>query len=400
MIIGIGNSVEPDTDAALADAWEQLRESLTEEPSLVICTASAAYPAEKLRQGLTGLAPQSCRIAGSSSCLGAMNNHGFHSRDGYGLSLIGFADSRGGYGVGRTALADDPEAAGARAIDLAILDAGRPGELPDLIWIGAAPGMEEAVLDGIASVVGSDVPILGGSSGDNAIAGEWWQFSSTESGGNGVMVIAMYPSCRVGMSFHSGYAPTGICGRVTRADGRTIFTIDGRPAAEVYNEWTKGLIESSLSGGNILATTTFNPLGKEAGAVENIPYYALLHPELVLADGAISLFSNVENNDNLTLMYGSPDSLVSRAGAVVSGIIDRHGWKQEQVAGALVVYCAGCMLGVQERMDEVSAGIDRALDGAPFQGMFTFGEQGRFVDGISRHANLMISVAVFANRSI
>ena len=68
----------------------------------------------------------------------------------------------------------------------------------------------------------------------------------------------------------------------------------------------------------------------------------------------------------------------------------------DDVAGALVIFCAGCMLTVRDRMDRVVAGLDEGLGDAPFLGCFTFGEQGCFVGGENRHGNLMISVTVFA----
>ena len=67
----------------------------------------------------------------------------------------------------------------------------------------------------------------------------------------------------------------------------------------------------------------------------------------------------------------------------------------EDAAGALVIYCAGCMLAVQDRMDDVVAEARDALGGKPFLGAFTFGEQGCFVGGENRNGNLMIATLVF-----
>ena len=53
------------------------------------------------------------------------------------------------------------------------------------------------------------------------------------------------------------------------------------------------------------------------------------------------------------------------------------------------------MLAVQEHMDKVAAGIDQALGGAPFLGVFTFGEQGPVLNYENRHGNLMISCVTF-----
>ncbi|NNJ67935.1 MAG: hypothetical protein HKP54_07825, partial [Boseongicola sp.] len=65
------------------------------------------------------------------------------------------------------------------------------------------------------------------------------------------------------------------------------------------------------------------------------------------------------------------------------------------IAGALMIYCGGCMLAVQEQLDDVAAGVREALPGVPFLGVFTFGEQGVVLDGRNRHGNLMISAIVF-----
>ncbi len=397
MKMATGNSVLKDSTQAAAEAWTQAVDLLGSEPSLVICAANAAYDVEVLRQQLVMLAPSSCVVAGASSCLGAMNERGMHSGDDSGLSLMVFHDHQGDFGAGLAELGIDPIAAAQAAVLQAIDNAGRSGELPDLIWLCSAPGQEELVLDGIASVVGTNVPVVGGSSGDNTISGEWWQFSGEDSARQGVLLVVFYPSCQLGVSFHSGYAPSQFSGIATSAKGRMLYTIDHEPAAVVYNRWTRGLIEEQAEGGNILAKSTFHPLGLEVGHIENIPYFSLCHPDQVHEGGAVSLFSNVKEGDQLTLMEGTPESLTRRAGSVIQGLVTRKSWHTSQLTGALVVYCAGCMLGVRARMDEVVLGIHKAMGAAPFQGVFTFGEQGCFIDGVNRHANLMIAVVVFSN---
>lgn len=397
MKIVTGDSTALNAISAIDEAWQQVMSQLQATPRLVLCHASANYTAQALQQALLSKLPKECVLAGASSCLGAMNERGFHSEKGVGLSLMVFAEDGGDFGAGLVCQDADPKKAASRALNDAILHAGRPGELPSLIWLNAAPGQEELLLDGIADVVGSHVPVVGGSSADNEIQGDWWQFSATRCEENGALVIVFYPECAVATAFHSGYAPTEHSGVVTAVDGRVIHTIDNQPAAQVYNGWLGGKLDGKLSGGNVLQDTTFSPLGVEAGTVEGVAYYALKHPEQVLDNGDISLFAKVNLGDHLTLMEGSMESLTRRAGSVVRGLMERKGWAAEQVAGALVVYCAGCMLGVQQHMDAVYSGISDALDDAPFQTVFTFGEQGCFMDGVNRHGNLMISTVLFVN---
>ena len=68
---------------------------------------------------------------------------------------------------------------------------------------------------------------------------------------------------------------------------------------------------------------------------------------------------------------------------------------KKQIAGALIIYCAGCMLAVQNEMEEVAHQFRKALGGQPFLGIHTFGEQGCALLGENTHANLMMSIIVF-----
>jgi hypothetical protein len=57
------------------------------------------------------------------------------------------------------------------------------------------------------------------------------------------------------------------------------------------------------------------------------------------------------------------------------------------------------MLTVGDSMEQVSDGLNHALCGAPYLGVFTFGEQGCFLGGENRHGNLMISIVIFARKN-
>ncbi|MEM6932707.1 MAG: FIST C-terminal domain-containing protein, partial [Pseudomonadota bacterium] len=276
--------------------------------------------------------------------------------------------------------------------------ADRQGEAPDLVWLTTSPGTEEDVLRGITDVVGASVPVVGGSAADNDISGSWRIFDGSEALAVGVIVSVLFPSSRLSMAYQSGYAPTQKTGVVTRADGRRLIEIDGRPAAEVYADWTDGLIKAPAEDETlmILSESTFTPLGRRSGTVADVPFYLLSHPASVEADGSINLFADIAEGDELTLMQGAADSLTSRAGRVASFAASSGRIAPNEISGALVIYCGGCMLAVRERMNEVASGIDAALNGAPFLGIFTFGEQGPILSGQNAHGNLMISCVTFA----
>jgi hypothetical protein len=252
------------------------------------------------------------------------------------------------------------------------------------------------LIRGIEDLVGSRVPVIGGSSSDNALTGEWRQFANDQVYQDAVVTTVLFPAAEVMYAFHSGYEPTSRKDRVTRAEGRVLYEIGGRPAAEVYNEWTAGLISDVLdTGGNVLARATMRPLGRVVGTVGGIPYFRLSDPGSVTPEGAITLFTDVERGDEIFLMRGTRDSLVKRAGYVAQSALETYSAAPAEIAGALVIFCAGCMLAIQDRMDEVVAGLCSALGERPFLGAFTLGEQGCFIGGENRHGNLMVSVLIF-----
>jgi len=396
MQIATGHSTETNTEKAIEAAYHTLSQNFDHTPDLLIASYSDQYDSQQIASKLKSLSGTKA-LLGTTSCMGSMTEQGFHSKDGVGLGLWAIHDPDGDFGVGAEDIADDARTAAAKALQKALEAADCIGEAPTLIWLHAAPGNEELILQGLADIVGEHVPVFGGSSGDNTITGEWKQIVNDQVYSNAVTVAVLVNPGKISFSFHSGYSPTNTQGIVTKADGRTVFEIDHQPAAKVYNSWTKGSIEDVLDeGGNILAATTLHPLGRKIANIKGINYYNLSHPDSATANNALTLFSNIEEGEAITLLEGSIESLVTRAGRVATSALETStNFEDAKIHGALSIYCAGCMLVVDTQMNDVVQNINQALDNKPFLGSFTFGEQGCFLNGLSRHGNLMISFVIF-----
>jgi len=387
-------TTESDSAAAASEASAELLRKLGGMPSLVIVYTTVTHDHAVLVATLREQLPN-VQLHGGTSCLGVMSRAGFHTSDGTGLGLLGIHDPEGDYGVGAAAIGDDARAAGAAAITRAIEAAGREGEPPDFVWLAGVPGHEERLIQGIEDVLGPGVPIAGGSTADNDVSGKWQQIAGDQVTTQSVVVTAIYASTEVQVAFHSGYSPTEHIGVVTRANGRVLAELDGRPAAQVYNEWTGGVLDGHLDGGGVLGLTTLHPLGRLVGQVGGLPYYRLSHPDAVTPEGGLALFADVTEGETMILMTGTLESLINRAGRVARAALNAGQLQTSELEGALVVYCAGCMLTIQDEMPRVAEVIGEALGEAPFLGTFTFGEQGCFVGGENHHGNLIISVVVF-----
>jgi hypothetical protein len=346
-------------------------------------------------------------ILGGSSCAGVMTEQQLWGRQSIGLLLID--DSDGDYGAASVRLGDDPVGSAEKALHAALDSAGCAGELPELIWIFQAPGHEEEVIEGLRRVVGDRCPIIGGSSADNTVEGNWHQIGPGGVMTDGLTVAVLFPSGGIGYSFQGGYEPagpsgivtrigydaTGASGIVTKARGREIAEIDGLPASQIYNGWIGCSLDDKLdSGGNILSDTTMWPLAVDAGQIEGIPHYILIHPDAITSTGALTTFASIEEGTRVYSMRGEKRQLVERAGRVAAQAAAEIPGGPSNLAGGLVVYCAGCMLAVDDRMPDVVNMVSESFHGQPFLGCFTFGEQGCIVDR-NVHGNLMISAIAF-----
>lgn len=362
-------------------------------PDFAALHASFDVDRARARSGLAQLNVGT--VHGGTSCRGTMTQSGHQTDVGTGAGLFCIYDADGDYGTGIASFDEDARAAAQRATFDALDHADRAGEIPQLIWISVTPGQEEDVIDGIQSVVGDQVPLVGGSAADNDISGKWAVFDGTSETSNGVVVSVLFPSTAVSIAYQNGYVPTETKGRVTKAQGRQVLEIDGHPAATVYAGWTD-LPMPAEGQSNILAASTFAPLGRDAFDLKGVPYYLLAHPSTLHSEGGLDLFANVQEGETITLMDGGADALAARAGRVAAQACVTGGVAPQDVAGALVVFCGGCMLGVQDKMSDVVSGVRNALPDQPFLGVFTFGEQGPMQQHGNRHGNLMVSAIVFS----
>ncbi|WP_299018766.1 FIST signal transduction protein [uncultured Photobacterium sp.] len=377
------------SDHAVSDAIRKLKSKIT-NPRLILVYFSENYDDALIQQALTTAFPDA-QILGCSSCQGVMTDEGYNR--GEGIALWAMCDYNGAFGSAIVSTKQSPYDMARQALLRAIENSGRPGELPALILLHASPGKEEDVIKGIEDELGSPVPIVGGSAADDHVKGNWRIFTHEQRCQEGVGLCVLYPSCNISYSFHSGYASTGLSTVVTRTDGRELVELNNKPAIEVYQSW----LGQELSDENsIVSKSSLNPLGRVAGRIHDLPYFKLAHLLKVTPRGGIELFATVEEGEELFFMEGTKERLITRAGRVINSAFDIGSVNSSlDPIGGITIYCAGCMLQVQNRMEEVAEHVNKAMHHAPFVCPFTFGEQGQFIGGENAHGNLMISAVLF-----
>ena len=400
--VGYGWSVNGDETNAVKEAVSSVKTQLKgKSPEFVLLFSTVGYDPVKVLSEVRRLLGD-VQIYGGTSCLGVMSKDGFHAGEQGSLALMAISSENITVGVGGVSIDDFTSAreAGKAAIVDAINAAGEHHGHPKIVLMTAAPGEEEDILAGIEEVIGGNVPVFGGSSGDNDITGKWKQYSSERVYSNGICLAVIYTDLKVGSAFEAGYLRTENRGTITKAEGRIIHEIDNHAAAEVYNTWTGGIVTEELeTGGSVLSKATFYPLAKviKNGGKEDI---VSIHPLSINAsDNSLTVFANVEEGDEVLLMCGDWELLLNRCLTTPTRALESEDISKEDVCFAIYNYCAGTMLAIpEEERAKMPVLVKTAMGDAPLIGTFSFGEQGHIRGVGNRHNNLANWIIVFTEK--
>ncbi len=400
--VGCGWSENNDEVKAVEEAVSSVRTQLGgKSPDFAVLFSTVGYDSNKVLSEVSSLLP-GVQVYGGTSCLAVQTKEGFHVGEKGSLALLAVASKNISFGVGGVSIDDFTSAreAGKAAIQAAIDAAGEKG-VPKIVLMTGSVGHEEELLAGIEEVIGKDVPVLGGSAGDNTITGEWKQFANGNVYSNGISLTAIYTDLKVGWAYEAGYLRSENRGTITRAEGRIIYEIDNRPAAEVYNEWTGSTVvaEELETGGSILSDASYYPLAKIIKN-EGEEYTLSIHPLSINAtDHSLEVFANVEEGDEVLLMHGDWELLLNRALTTPTKALESENLSKEDVSFGIYTHCAGSMLAIPEdERPKMPVLVKTAIGDAPFIGTFTFGEQGHIQGVGNLHGNLVNSMIVFSKK--
>ncbi len=402
--VGYGWSVDNNEIKAVKEAVNMMKKGV-KKPELVILYCTVGYNVKSILRNLRRELGNSTDIYGLTSCLGVVTRDGIHIGEKGSLAILGLESPALDFGVsGReTETPKDARRKARESFNEAILKAGKPeGSRPDLVIMASTPGIEEAVLKGIADVAGNNVPVYGGTAADNTITGNWKVFNNNEIYSSGFTLVTIFSNLKIGCAFLSGYLASeknGIATKVKNKEGRVLLEIDGRPAAEVYNDWAYNKFDKQLKeGGSILVPASFYPLAK-CFIVDGEQHYIGVHPsEINPKDKSLLLFANVKEGSRLYFTEGTPDSLIYRPKTIARRALINGRIKKKDVSLALFIYCAGTMLAVKDRISEIVPLINKVIGKVPYIGAFTFGEQGNIKGYGNFHGNLMSSMVIIGNK--
>jgi len=374
--VGLGYSSLPDPRAAASQLVDRAQSGVADKPTLAILFSTVDYNLDTLVsmvQDCLGDTP----LWGGTSSSGVFTSEGWITgeKGAAALLLLGGVPA----GVGGALVGSDPLAAARAAVSQALLQAG--GSAAAFLTMPVM-GQEDQLLEAIHELA-PNIPVVGGTTSEHGPSGTMRQFVNGKvlQGGYSVAVIG---GEKPGHVFMNGYLPTGKKAVITAAAGRRIVTLDGRPALDVYQEWT-GLPREQIAGGNILPTSTTRPLvllleGQELSC----------HPVSGNEDGSIDTATTQPVGATIELRENSIDGMIADVATAVSTAASQV----SEPSTVVLSHCGGRALALGDRIVEVVPQVKKAVGSTPWIGFLAFGEQGSVLLDQPMHANLSLSALV------
>jgi hypothetical protein len=261
-------------------------------------------------------------------------------------------------------------------------DAFKKYEKPAFILLTTLLTSDGKLLDGegmvkfIENLAGPDISMFGGMAGDDLSFSGTWVFTHDKSTDYG-MVALVLNEAKIelhGLAF-SGWKPMGVFRTITKSEGNLIYTIDNRPALEMYLHLLGQEIASSDD-----QLDFFDKIGvhypfqierenREPKMCNPIGYdrekQALICESDVL-QGSRMRFSTPPDFDIIEIVIDKADKL-----------------KTEQNAEAeilLIFSCAGRLSALGPMAQEENEGLHKIWN-VPMAGFYTYGEYGKGLNG-------------------
>ncbi|AEH06795.1 FIST signal transduction protein [Methanothermococcus okinawensis] len=250
-------------------------------------------------------------------------------------------------------------------------------------------GHEEEFLRGVISEIGSSIPIVGGSTGDDLKFEKTYQFANGVYSNTGI-VATLSSALKIGVGYGHPYFPTKKGAIITKSKGRTVYELDHRPAVDVMKE----LLNVDELTPEIFAQ---RPMGVKSSDV--FGEYTIKSAMCANNDGSITFYAEVNEGNYLTVMDTDREYAINSFKNALINAINNAG--NPKKIGAIIIF--NCILRylLKERLNINDLDIIKEIVGdVPVIGFNTYGEQGATLGGSIGHYNQTSTILVIGNETI
>lgn len=356
-----------------------------EDTKLIVVFCSERHDMGRLLEAINGTSGHAPLIGCSTSGEIATSGPG----DG---GVVVFAMGGSGFHV-RTHLVDriDGEVREAGVhLARALSDAGTSGNEFLLLLTDALAGDQQEILRGVYSILGAQVPLVGGCAGDDLRMDATFQFHGSTVATDAIVGALVGSDGPIGIGVHHCWETVGQPMLVTRSIENHIFELDGRPALDVYLERLDAPDSVRAGSADFPTFAVKHPLGVARRTGEP---HARFISGANFAERSLICIASVNEGSSVWLMEGDETSVLAATTAACDEALDSL--QGHEPIGMLAFDCIARrdVLGPGGIATEIECLASR-LGGAPVAGFYTYGEIAR-TNGISGfHNETLVVLAI------
>lgn len=358
----LGHSDDPDSQGAIEEVLEQcIRELAGMFPKAGLLFAAIDFDhaliLETINQTFPDLQLIGCTTDGEmSSILG-------FQQDSLTLTLF-CSDTVDIYaGVGRQT-EQDAIAAAHQAVQQATEKSLTPAKLcitvPASYTADGSTTSGEQILKGLELALGANVPIVGGSAGDQFRFQKTYQFFGTEVFTDALPVLIFSGDLRLSHGTGCGWQPIGSKSTVTKSQNTVLYEIDGQSALEFYQKYLGDR-----------QPTAEHPLYVYEGDSDRC--YLRVPNTCDLETGSINFLGNIPQGATVQLAEISRDQVIAASETSFKMALEHYPGTEPEAVLIFSCCCRRWLLGT--RAKEEYALVKNALPKMmPIAGFYTYGE--------------------------
>jgi hypothetical protein len=381
--VAVAHSSVEDAATAGASAAEGALEG--PDPRLLIVFCSDSYDLDALLGGIRGAAEEvpliGCSTAGEIATAGPGD-----------AGVVVMALGGDGFSVA-TAAAEGASSrlrdAGAEAAGCLAAVEERPHSVLLLLTDGLS-GDQQEVVRGAHSVAGSGVPLVGGCAGDDLKMKATWQLHGDQVTRDSVVAAAIGSDTPVGIGVRHGWRRVGEPMLVTESRDNRVFTLDDRPALDVYLDRLDAPAAAREDAAAFTRFALTHPLGlSRRSGEEHVRFIG----EADFSERALVCIAEVPQAGMAWFMEGDDDSVLAATDEACADALQPLGDLPPRGLLAFDCIARRGVLGDEGIKTEIERVATHA-GGAPVAGFYTYGEIARTRGVSGFHNQTLVVLAV------
>jgi hypothetical protein len=382
--VDVGRS--SDADSAVAGAQAAAAALCGREAKLVVVFSSVAHDVRAVVDSVN-------EVSGHAPLIGC-SSHGEIGVDGPRDDSVVVAALGGpGFSIATAAATDvagRQREAGAQIATSASAVEERPHSVLLLLTDGLIPDQEE-ILRGVYGVVGASVPLAGGAAADRWTMNQTWQFHGDQVLSGAVVGALIASDAPLGVGIGHGWRKVGEPMIVTSAANGVVYTLDDRPALDVYLGRFNAPDRLGSDRRTLSEFALARPIGIQRRSGEEVRN---LSTGIDAEQRSFRPGGDIHEGGLVWAMEGDDDSILQAVDLACASATDALGGREP--IGLLTFSCAAtrAVVGDEGIRREGARLTDRAR-GVPFGGFYTYGEiaRTRGIDGFHNQTLVVLAIS-------